>query len=377
MLRCTLRAVAAAVPLRPQALHFIEDEAPDVVAFTPLVQFSSPQVEYVRAARALGIPSVLCVHSWDNLTTKGVIHEATDVVAVWNDVQRREAIDLHDVDPTAVYVTGAPAYDRWFEWSPSRSRVEFCADVGLDPETLIILYVCSSSFIAPREDRFVERWLGSLRARPEALLRTANVIVRPHPQAGEHWARNGIVGERVVVWPRGGADPIQAVASADYFDSIHHAGAVVGVNTSALIESVIVGRPVYAAPAREFRATQEGTLHFHHLLAASGGPIVPVRDMDEHLDLLVAGLSERDRFEQRSRAFVASFIRPCGTRRSATESLVDAIERTAASPAGAARRRPAVAHVVRGLLSPVASYLGHVRPRLIAMRDRLGWHPPA
>ena len=262
MLRCTLRAVAAAVPLRPQALHFIEDEAPDVVAFTPLVQFSSPQVEYVRAARALGIPSVLCVHSWDNLTTKGVIHEATDVVAVGMTCSGgRRSICMTSTrrrctSPVRPRTTGGLNGHRAEVASSSG------ADVGLDPETLIILYVCSSSFIAPREDRFVERWLGSLRARPEALLRTANVIVRPHPQAGEHWARNGIVGERVVVWPRGGADPIQAVASADYFDSIHHAGAVVGVNTSALIESVIVGRPVYAAPAHQFAQPRRGRCTF-------------------------------------------------------------------------------------------------------------------
>jgi hypothetical protein len=320
---------------------------------------------------------VLCVHSWDNLTTKGVIHEATDRVAVWNDAQRREAIDLHDVDPTSVCVTGAPPYDQWFDWSPRQSRAEFCTKIGLDPEAAIILYVCSSSFIAPREDRFVERWLAALRARPEAVLRDASVIVRPHPLAAEPWSRGDVLGDRVVVWPRGGADPSEAVARADYFDSIDHAGAVVGVNTSALIESVIVGRPVYAVPAHEFRGTQEGTLHFRYLLTPNGGPIVPVRDLDEHLDLLVAGLLERDPFERRAREFVASFIRPRGMQLAATEMLVEAIECTAVSPVRALRGRPALAPVLRALLAPVALYLGHVLPRLIAMRDRLVARPPA
>ena len=50
-----------------------------------------------------------------------------------------------------------------------------------------------------------------------------------------------------------------------------HSVAVVGVNTSALIESGIVGRPVYTVLADEFAGQQEGTLHFQHLKNVNGG----------------------------------------------------------------------------------------------------------
>ena len=46
-------------------------------------------------------------------------------------------------------------------------------------------------------------------------------------------------------------------AKTDYFDSVAHADAVVGVNTSALIESAIVDRPALAFPAPEFRSSQD------------------------------------------------------------------------------------------------------------------------
>ena len=39
-----------------------------------------------------------------------------------------------------------------------------------------------------------------------------------------------------------------------------------GVNTSAMIEAAILGRPVLSVLAPEFAATQEGTVHFHYLL---------------------------------------------------------------------------------------------------------------
>ena len=54
-------------------------------AVSPLIEPGSPQGEYVRAARARGIRTVLCVGSWDNLTNKGLIHGPLDLVTVWNE----------------------------------------------------------------------------------------------------------------------------------------------------------------------------------------------------------------------------------------------------------------------------------------------------
>jgi hypothetical protein len=93
------------------------------------------------------------------------------------------------------------------------------------------------------------------------------VLVRPHPQNFKQWKVAHLDDLKgVVVWPREGANPLNHTSRSDYYHSIHHSAAVVGVNTSALIESAIVGRAVYTILAPEFRDTQEGTLHFHHLL---------------------------------------------------------------------------------------------------------------
>ena len=45
----------------------------------------------------------------------------------------------------------------------------------------------------------------------------------------------------VAVW---GSSPVDAAGRDDYFDSLWHSTAVVGLNTSAFIEAGIVGRPV-------------------------------------------------------------------------------------------------------------------------------------
>ena len=52
-------------------------------------------VEYLKAARHLGIKSFVSVATWDNLTTKGFIQIIPDAVFAWNDYQKRECLEHH------------------------------------------------------------------------------------------------------------------------------------------------------------------------------------------------------------------------------------------------------------------------------------------
>ena len=87
---------------------------------TPLIDLGSSQIDYLRAARALGIPTALCVWSWDHLSSKALIRECPDRVFVWNETQKREAVELHRVPAERVVVTGAQCFDHWFDRTPSR-----------------------------------------------------------------------------------------------------------------------------------------------------------------------------------------------------------------------------------------------------------------
>jgi len=328
-----------AVPRDAAIDAFIAEQAPDLVLVTPLVEPGSPQSEYVRSARAFGSRTGLCVYSWDNLTNKGLIHEALDVVTVWNQPMKDEAIQLHRVPADRVIVTGAAAYDHWFAWKPRETRQAFCARVGLDATRPYVLYLCSSKFIAPDEVPFVRRWVDETRAT-SATLRDAGVLVRPHPQNTDAWQRADLGDLRnVAIWPRTAGNPVDADSRADYFDSIHHSAAVVGVNTSAQIESAIVGRGVYTLLAPEFRETQQGTLHFRHLQNINGGLLHAAAVMAEHVAHLEAAVRNPQEAAERCRRFVEAFVRPQGIDQPATPRLVAALEATAAR--GAAPHRDA------------------------------------
>ncbi len=335
--------------LRPprEIVRFLAAEAPDAVLVTPLIELGSPQTAIVRAAQASGIPVALCVASWDNLTNKGGIREELDLVAVWNEAQRREAIELHGVSPERVVATGANAYDHWFEWQPTTSREEFCASVGIPADRPFVLYVGSSRFIAPNEVPFVVGWLEFLRSHSDPALRELGVVIRPHPQNAAQWEdfdASAFAG--VAVHPRGGQDPVDRASKSSFYDSIHHSAGVVGINTSALIESAIVGRTVYTLALPEVRRGQEGTLHFRHLVQAGGGVLEVANSLEQHAEQLQRGLAAPDA-ANRNKPFLEEFVRPFGLDTPAAPRLIEAIERIAGAAAGEADDRSAARGIVR------------------------------
>lgn len=67
----------------------------------------SEEVEYVKAANAIKIPTVVHVLSWDNLTTKGLCHIIPNLTLVWNEIQSQEAITIHEVPDDKILITGS------------------------------------------------------------------------------------------------------------------------------------------------------------------------------------------------------------------------------------------------------------------------------
>jgi hypothetical protein len=324
-----LAHLEAAIPPSRRHVALLRDWRPDVVLASPVVEVASPQVEWIKAARSEGIPSGVAIASWDNLTNKGLIRVLPDRVLVWNEIQRGEAVELHGVEPGAVIVTGAQKFDEWFERQPSTTFVEFAAKAGVTADSPFVLYLGSSPFIAPDEVSFVRRWLEALRSSGRPSLEQVGVVVRPHPQNGRQW-QSFDPPPGVVVWPPAGAQPDSGEARADFFDSISHASAVVGINTSALIESGIVGRSVFTVLDPAFAGTQEGTLHFHYLLEENGGFLHVARDLDAHVEQLERGLAGSAQDAERTRRFAESFVRPHGLDVPAAPRVAEAIETIAA-----------------------------------------------
>jgi hypothetical protein len=347
-----LRQFELAVPRSRELEAFYREQKPDVVLITPLVDLGSPQIEHYMSARALGLRTVLCVGSWDHLSSKSLLRAVPDLVTVWNETQKREAIDLHAVPPERIAVTGAQCYDQWFGRRPSRSREEFCEHVGLDPAAPFILYVCSSLFKnTANEALFVERWIQQIRSSADPRLREIGILIRPHPRRLEEWAQVDLTEFKNVSLY--GEHPVDPATKNDYFDSLFHSAAVVGLNTSAMLEAAVVGKPVLSVVLPEIsRDNQEGTIHFHYLLEVGGGLLILARSLEEHEAQLAATLADPRQGIERARRFTEGFIRPQGFDQPSTPRFAEAIEGAGGRPAPAPVGTPPAALVARLLLLP-------------------------
>ncbi len=325
ILRRSLRFLERVTPSHTYLHEFLRDRAPDVVLMTPLIYLGSSQLEVLRGSKALGLRTALCVGSWDHLSSKALLRDYPDRVLLWNETQKAEAVEFHGVPDDRIVVTGAQCFDHWFERKPSLSRDAFCAGVGLRPDRPFHLYVCSALFHgSPVEAEFVVKWVEAIRTSPSAALRESGILIRPHPSRTEEWKSIDLSGlDNVVLY---GSNPIDQESKSEYYDSLYHCATVTGLNTSAFLETAIVGRPAHTILVPEFWDNQEGTIHFHYLLNVGGGLLQRARTLEEHLQQLEASLALDGDASEMNRAFVDAFIRSPEEAQTATEVFVEAVE---------------------------------------------------
>jgi hypothetical protein len=173
-------------------------------------------------------------------------------------------------------------------------------------------------------------------------MRAAGILVRPHPAHLKPWSHARLEEQaNVALWL--GKETMNA--DQGLYDSLFHAGAVVGLNTSAMIEAGILGKPVYTIVSNEFAGGQEQTIHFGYLRVANGGLLQEAATLEEHVAQLSAALASPAANEQ-ARRFVEHFVRPRGLDVAVAPIMVEEIERMARIEKRP-RRDPLWSHPVR------------------------------
>jgi hypothetical protein len=284
------------LPPHPELESAIGELCPDAVLLMSRIGKNSIELDVLKVARRLGIPSVMLVWSWDNLTSKAVLNEHPDHLLVWNDVMAWEAAVYHGIDPDRVEAVGAALFDPFFE------LVQTAPPAG--PEGAALLYLGSSPYASADESAICDDWIAAVRNSVDPTLAGARIDIRPHP-ADHSWDGWTAPDERVVLHPSRKSEATTLLAL------IRNASIVVGLNTSGELEAAIAGRPVVTFRVGKRADGQEGALHFEYLLEEHGGFVIDSRDLDEH----VANLSRVLRGEwdgERTRRFLERFLRPAG-----------------------------------------------------------------
>lgn len=297
-------------PPDPAVCGWLRANDVDVVVATPTNRRRSAEVEFVKAANALGIPTAVPVLTWDNLSTKGLIPVPPTMLLAWNEAHAAEAVEHHGLDPRSVVVTGSPFFDKWFGDDRVESRSDFLARLGMSADARYLLYLGSSTMIAFNESWLVRRVRETLDKTPA--LADHELVVRPHP-ANDRLVDDLDGMERVRIDTRG--LPYSDEMQRHLASVIHHADAFIGVNTSGMLDAIILDKPGFSVLTDDYRETHLDAPHFRHLLDAEA--IYLVSDMDSLAESLAAVLGRDDPKSVQRAEFVRRFVWPRGLDRPA------------------------------------------------------------
>lgn len=324
-----LLSLESYIPADKKIVSQIKDYRPDVL-ISPVggVRVMSPNIEYLKAAKFLKIPTASPVISWDSLTTKSLITVLPDIFLLWNDFHKRQAIEHHRAREESIRIVGASVFDKWFEnLKPSLNRKEFSSRHGLNPQAPYILYLGSARGTAEDETWLIRELRAQLDNSGDPELAQLNLAVRPHPANAKIY--ENFVLPKVAVIPKGGALPDTREALGLSHDTYYYARAVVGLFTSAMMEAQIMDKPVVIILSDKYEETQLKAQHFQDFIKSNSLELANnFKDFQVKLKKILNG---QDDLKAARRAFVKKYVRPRGLDQPAGELAAYEIEKLTGS----------------------------------------------
>ncbi len=294
---------------------------PDALLLTPGLYPQGWDIDYMKAGRSLGIPTIIMIASWDHLAGKGLLSTIPDRIFVWNHRQVWEAQGYHAMPANRLVEIGSPAFDWVLNGDYRQERAYFCRQARLDPERPFILWAASAPGNCLDEPKVVHTIMEEMRKHPA--LNGYQVLIRPHPSKNAtRW--EGWQDADAPVWPSP-SFPTSNEVKQGLYNSITHASAVIGLSTSVFLEAAILDRPVALLRTSEVvsDAVFNKSIHFQYLLKKK----FPEAVADEaDCARWLAGIAEGDDNGSVARhRFVEDFIRPQGMNLPSAQVAAEAI----------------------------------------------------
>ena len=177
--------------------------------------------------------------------------------------------------------------------------------------------------IAEDETWLIREISTKIKSHPDPAISELSILVRPHPANTKHYAH--LDDDDLIVWPKEGELPQKFESQRDFYNSVVHSALTAGINTSGMIDAIIIGKPCLTVMAPQYRRTQEQAAHFKILLEAD---ILEVaQNTDEAVDRIDHILQGVDSRALRRKLFRRDFARPLGENRPAGLVAAEVIEK--------------------------------------------------
>ena len=216
----------------------IERTKPDIVVL-PSSAYAPEDIDFSLICKELNIPNLLIVDNWDNLSSKSILWEQPDFVAVWGEQSKNHAINIQRIDEKKIFLLGSARYTSYFLNRDKELTSHF--------NFPYILFVGSS---LPFNEPLVLSILDHELSRNKQLYGHTKIVYRPHPsrQDGRRITMDSL--KNVFVDPQVadvyfGEKPNASFQPAlKYYPPLLKSSLfVIGGMTSMLIEAMIFRKP--------------------------------------------------------------------------------------------------------------------------------------
>ncbi len=142
--------------------------------------FSPEDCRLLKQAKRRGVRTIATAKSWDVLTTKAFTRVKADMLLVFNEFNREEAIALGDYSPERVVVTGFPQFDVYTNEAAFTDRDTFFRSIGADPNKRLIMIALPGDWLTPHSKETLD--MIDRRIEENAFVQPLQVLARLHPK---------------------------------------------------------------------------------------------------------------------------------------------------------------------------------------------------
>ena len=242
---------------------------------TPGNHKDSAEIEYIRIAKKLNIKSSAIIRSWDVLTTKSIFRYKPDFTFCWNEFHVNSLKKFHNIK-TNVIKSGSLFFEKWYD----KSNISINK---INDKNLIIYFGSSVKIVNDLEADIVIKFNRYLKNFNKQSGKNFEIIFRPHP--ANDLPIQKIINSGIKVEPLGKNNLVVKKADQINFSNIiNKCFFTIGINTSALIDSVILDIPSVALITKDENIIQYQSAHFRHIV--DEGIVYKYQFRDENLNNL-------------------------------------------------------------------------------------------
>ena len=161
-----------------KASSLIKELNPRLVVSTYPINYL--ESKFLYAAQQAGIPTLIHLLSWDNITSKGIFPVIPDRFIAWGQVMYDELKAYYGVNDKQVDICGVPHFDQHIAIKNATEYKDVLSHLNLNPDLPYLFLAMSSPRFAPYEIDIIE-WLADAINRNK-FGKKMQLVIRPHPQ---------------------------------------------------------------------------------------------------------------------------------------------------------------------------------------------------